>query len=155
MSLTGDIQNIVNSKFPNATYLLSSWFKANRESYDIDIITLSQPLIVLSNELSKDKEIQSNANILSNTNIVMWFLVKGGDEVYTSDIDMNNDIEQLENMADQIANNIYQLDSIRLTGTSLQSYRITQKFKIWNSVLIGVELEMRVKENQIINWCKS
>jgi hypothetical protein len=155
MSLITDIQNIVNTKFPNATFILSSWFKANRESYNMETITTLQPLIVLNNELKKEKEIQQNANILSDTNVIIRVLSKGGDEVYTSDVDMNTDIEILENIADQIANNIYQLESIRLTGTTNQKYSIIPIFKAWNSVLIGVELDMRVKENQIRNWCKS
>lgn len=154
MSLTSDISNIVNTKFPDATYILSSWFKANRASYDIEQMTLAEPLIVLSNELSTDKEIQPNVNILAETKVLMWFLVKGGEGVYTTDEEMNTDIEALAIMADQVYNNIYQLDSIRIKG-GLFKYKTTPKFKIWNSVLVGVEAEARVKENQIRNFCTS
>ena len=151
MSLTTEIATIVNTKFPDATYLLSSWMKANRKSFDFDTMTLAEPLIVLNNELTKDKEIQQNVNVLANTKINMLFLVKGS--VYSTDVEMNTAIEALELMADQVFNNIYQLSQTRLKGSELLSYKITPKFKIWNSVLVGVEAEGRFKENQVINFC--
>lgn len=155
MSLTTEISAIVNAKFPDATYVLSSWFKANRKSYDNVEMTLAKPFIILSNELPKDKEIQPNANLLANSRVLMWFLVKGGEGVYTTDEAMNTDIEALEIIADQIFNNIYQLSNTRLKGTELLSYKITPKFKIFNAVLVGVEAEGRFKENQVRNWCTS
>ena len=153
MSLTTDIATIVNNRFPNATYALNSWFKANLKSYNIEEMTIDNPLIILNNELSKGKEIQPNVNILAETKVVMWFLVKGGDGVYTTDKAMNTDIELLEVMADQIYNNIFQLPVIRLKNNESFRYTVTPKFKIWNSVLVGVEAEARVKENQIRNFC--
>lgn len=153
MSLTTDIKTIVNTKFPDATYALSSWFNANRDSYDIAEMTVEKPLIILNNELPTDKEIQENVNILANTRIMMWFLTQG--DVYKTDIEMNTAIEALTLIADRVYINIFQLNSIRLKGSELFKYRITPKFKIWNSVLIGIEVEARVKENQIRNFCTS
>lgn len=155
MSLTTEISNIINTKFPGdtKTYLLSSWFKANRKSFDIEEMTLEKPLIILNNELTKDKEIQKNANTLADTRIIMQFLVKGN--VYENDLEMNTDIEALELIASNIMNIIYRSDFIRLKGTELFKYKITPKFKIYNSVLVGVEAEARIKENQLISFCST
>jgi len=154
MSLTSDISDIVETKYPDAHYMLSSWFKANRASFDIASMTLDTPLIILNNEIPKDKSIEQNASILAGTRIIMQFLVKADDSVYATDLEMNAAIEELEIIADEIMIQIYQLDSIRLQGSEVQQYRITPKFKVYNSVLVGVEAEGRFKENQIRNWCR-
>ena len=154
MSLTTKIKTIVNTLYPNATFALSSWFKANLSSYNIEEITINKPLIVLSNELKKDKEMEPNVNILANTRVLMWFLVKSDDGVYATDADMQTDIEALEIIADRVYNNIYQLSEVRLKEGELFRYSTTPKFKIWNSVLTGVEAEARIKENQVRNICK-
>ena len=124
MSLTSDIATIVNTKFPDATYALNSWFKANLKSYNIEEMTIAKPLIILNNELPKNKEIQPNVNILAETRVMMWFLVKGGDGVYTTDAAMNTDIELLEVMADKVYNNIFQLPTIRLKGNESFKERV-------------------------------
>lgn len=155
MSLSTDIAAIVASKFPNATYILSSWMKANVASYNLDEISIAKPLIILNNELSTDEEIQPNANILADSRVVMWLLTKVDNQVYASDSAMNTDIEQLKVMARQIAVNVYRLGAIRLKGGELGRYKITPRFKVFNAVLSGVELEFRMKYNELINWCPS
>lgn len=152
MSLTSDVKTLIKTKFPNATVILSSWFKANLASYDLETMTIAEPLIVINNEIRKDKEIQENFNILSDSELIIWCLVKG--DVYDSDDAMNTDIEALEVIADQIYSIINQASQYRLKGTDLFKFTITPKFKIWNSVLNGVEAKGRVKENQVRNICK-
>lgn len=155
MSLTSDIETIVTTLYPDSNYILSSWFKANLASYNLDEITTTKPLIILSNELKKEKEIQPNVNILANTRVLMWFLTKATDGVYTTDTAMQSDIDKLELIADRVYSNIFQLPIIRLKDSELFRYSTTPKFKIFNAVLIGIEAEARLKDNQIIDICKT
>ncbi len=150
MSLINSIESIVNTKVPDATFVLSSWFNANRKSYKIEEITADKPLIVLNNEIRKDNEIQVNANILKDNRIVIRFLMKGG--IYNSSAEMQADIELMESIADSIYPLIYRLPQVRLKGGD-QRYSTTPVFKAWNSILNGVECEAKFKENVISNWC--
>lgn len=155
MSLTTQIENIVNTLYPDAHYFLRSWMKANKESYDLNEMTIAKPLIVLNNEIPKDKEIQDSLNTLAETRIIMWFLAKPDDGVYATDPTMNTLLEQLEPIADRVYNNIFLLDNIRLLEGQKFRYRLTPKFKIWNSALVGWEAEARVRDNQLTNFCTS
>lgn len=151
MSIATSIESIVNSLYPDATYALSSEFRANVKSYNLSEITTTKPLIILNNEQPREKEIQVNANVLSNTRILMYFLTKS--DIYTNDNDLNTALDDLEIIADRVMLNIYQLDDVRLKNNELQQYRLTPRFRVWSSILSGWEAEARFKENQIRNWC--
>lgn len=153
MSLNSDIRTIVEAIAPDATYILSSWFKANRNSYNLETMTPAAPYIILDNEQTEDNEIQENSNILSNTQIKMWFLFKS--DVYDSDEEMEAGFDEIKPLVNQIAVNIYQLDGIRLKGSELAKYKLTKKFKIFNSVLCGWEFSANWRYNTIANWCKT
>ncbi len=153
MSIVNDIANIVSTKFPDATYFFNSWLKANLESFKKTVSEMSQgaPLIILYNDIEKDIEVQPNINLLSNERIVIRVLVKG----YVDDNDphMNDDIEYCEAIANELMTQVYLLDEIRLLGTNKQTWRITPLFKVWNSILNGVQVEGSFKYNKTVNIC--
>jgi len=148
MSLTTRIKTIIETLYPNATYILSSKFAANRASFDVTSEKL--PLIILDNELPKDNEIKKNNNITKDTRLIISIL--DSDSAYLDDDNTNAIIEAMELIADIIAVNIYQLEEIRpISGN--QKYKTTPAFRVYNTHLSGVILEMRVNENQTIRFC--
>lgn len=149
MSLNSQIQTIVETLYPTATYELSSRFQGNIDSYSLESSEL--PLIILDNELSKDNEIQINNNVLKNHRVLISVLKLD---------DPNNTIAQTEALraaceiiADAIAVKIYQLEEVRLKPvSSRQKYKTTPLFHVFNTDLSGVDLEMFVNYNTIVNF---
>lgn len=146
MSLITDVATIVNGLYPDATYLLSSKFRANYQSY----LTAPEsfPLIVLNNELTKDNEIKINNNVIKITRIVIMILALDN----TDNTDVQSEVirSTMEVIADRIAANIYQLTEVRPTGR--QRYKVTPEFHVFNSNLTGVTLDMSVNYNEIVNF---
>lgn len=149
MSLTSEIQNIVESLQPDSTYTLSSAFNANRSSYSIDRV--KYPFIILDNELSKQVEIRKNNNLVKDTRIVI--------SVLTLDKRDNTDTQRealrlsMESIADRIAVNIYQLDSVSVQPGVNQTYGLNPLFNAYITGLSGVAMEMRVNYKEVVNFC--
>lgn len=149
MSLNTQIQTIVETLYPDATYELSSRFQGNIDSYSLESSEL--PLTILDNELSKDNEIQINNNVLKNHRVLISILKLD---------DPNNTIAQseairaeCEGYADAIAVKIYQLEEVRLKPvSSRQKYKVTPLFHVFNTDLSGVALEMFVNYNTVVNF---
>lgn len=149
MSLASKIQAIVLAKSPNATFKLSSYFKANVDSFPLDKISVGKPYVVLSNELEETDTIKPNINIDAEQKVVMWFLANSS--IYQQDLDQNDNlIEPMKDLARQVAMQIYR--DLDVEGDS-NRFVIRPKFKIFNAILSGVELEYRVKENIVVNAC--
>jgi hypothetical protein len=155
MSLVTDIQTIVNTLYPSATFTFASEFNANKESYST--AESGFPLIILDNTLPKRNIINPNANITKPTRIKMLFLTKHTDKnnVNQTDTEMNSLVEAMEVIADRVFINIYQLDSIRRNANEISEYQINPRFRVFNTILTGVEGIANWKENKIINWCKT
>lgn len=151
MSIVNDIEQIVANKYPSATYYFNSDLKANLNTNDLESFTIDNPLIVLYNNIPKDKEIQPNLNVLGNSEIRIRVLVKGSFD--DNDGHMNDDVEACEEIADELMMQIYLLDSVRLLENEKQRYRIQPLFKVWSSILNGVEASGRYKINQTVNAC--
>ena len=147
MSLTTKIKTIITTLYPDATYILSSKFKANIASFDLTTVQL--PLIILDNELTKDAEIKKNNNIQKNHRLLISVLK--ADDTFNDDSETNVIQEECEEIADRIAVVIYQLDEIRPIGN--QKYKITPLFRVFNTGLSGVVIEMQVNENLVRPFC--
>ena len=153
MSLVSDIENIVNTLYPLSTFVLSSRFKASRNSFDLN--KTSYPLIVLDNEITKTASIQKNNNLLKDSQILLSVLDKKPKEEFETDVIINEIQAVAEIMADKIMVNIYQLDAIRLSGGSNQTYKITPLFNEYITNLCGVVIDASVKYNSTISFCKN
>jgi len=146
LSLITDIKSIIATLYPDATLILSSKFKANLTSFNIDAADL--PLVVIDNEQPKDSDIKKNNNVHKDTRIIISFLYLDSKE--NSDEQTNTLIEQAEAMADRVAVNIYQLLTVRPEGN--QAYKITPMFHVFSTDLSGVALEIRVNYQQIVRF---
>ena len=150
MSLITDIQTIITTLYPDATSILSSRFKANESSFDVETDDL--PLIILDNELEKEAEIKINNNIQKNTKIIISVLQL--DSLDNSDQESEVIRQAMEDIADRLAVNIYQLQAIRpINDTS--RYKTTPMFHVFSTNLTGVALEMRANYNEIVSFCKT
>ena len=148
MSLITDIQTIIKGLYPDATYTLSSKFKANVQSFIME--TTEFPLIILNNEIAKNNEININNNILKDTGIKIMIL--SPDDVDNTDAQSEDIRQAMEDHADRIAVNIYQLLEVR--PLSRQKYRTDPLFHVFNTNLTGVTLDMQVNYNEIVNFNK-
>jgi hypothetical protein len=148
MSLYSEIQTIVNTLYPDSSFILSSKFQANVTAYLSEDAVL--PLVILDNELSKNVSIQKNNNILKDSKILISFLDL--DSTDNTDEQSETIREAMEVMADRVANNIYQLQSVHPIGN--QKYKITPLFHVFSSNMTGVALEMQVNYNEIVIMCK-
>ena len=144
MSLITDISTIITDLYPDSTYLLSSKFQANVESYLTT--TAKLPLIILDNELSREGSIQKNNNVLKDSKVLISFLDL--DSVNNTDQQSEDIRARMEVMADTVAAKIYQLEEVRLVGSN-QKYKVTPVFHVFNSNMTGVALEMQVNYNTI------
>jgi len=149
VSLTTSIQTIVSTLYPDATFLLSSKFHANREAISIQASAL--PLIILDNELTKNAEIKKNNNIQKETRILISFLTQ--DTPNNTDLQTDAIREAMEAMADKVAANIWQLIDVRPLKNENQIYKLVPMFHIGPSNLSGVALDMLVNYNEVINMC--
>jgi hypothetical protein len=141
MALEGQIQTIITSIAPTATYMLASKFEANLESFHINPDEL--PLIVLDNELSKNVSIQQNYSVIKETRIVLWFLNQ--DTPDNTDNQTNAIQNAMELLADRTALQIYNIDNVRPSGN--QECKIIKLFNVHNTDLSGVALDIVVNEN--------
>ena len=80
----------------------------------------------------------------------MYFLNK--DDANNTDQESEVIRQAMEDMADRVAVNIYQLEEVRPSGN--QTYRIAPLFHQFGTDLTGVELEMSVNYNSIVGFCK-
>jgi len=153
MSLVTDIQTIVNTLYPSATFKFMSEFHGNLQSHDMT--NVSFPLIILDNTLRKRKQIHTNANLTSSTRLVMYFLTKHSDKsnIHQTDTEMNTLVENMEQIADEVFIQIYRLEKVRFGQNEIAEYDIDPEFKFMSSVLSGVKAQASWKENQIRNWC--
>ena len=148
MSFLTKISSIIATAYPAATFLLSSKFSANLQSYAVN--TAAMPLIILNNELTVDAEIKKNNNIALNRRIVISFL--NLDSVLNTDTDTEVIRDAMETMAIKIASIIWQLPEVVPSGGN-QKFKITPAFHVFNTDLSGVILEMQTNENTISNIC--
>lgn len=148
MSLITETQTIIEGLYPDATFTLSSKFKANYQSFLTE--TSAFPLIVLNNEITKDNEIKINNNVLKNTRIVIMVLEL--DKFDASSVESESLRSACEVIADRIAANIYQLTEVR--PSNRQKYKVIPEFHVFNSDLTGVTLDMNVNYNETINFNK-
>lgn len=106
------------------------------------------PLIILNNELPKEPEIKKNNNVHKNSRIIVSFL--NVDSPDNTDLQSETIRSDMENMADLLAVKIYQLIECRPEGN--QRYKLTPLFHQFASDLTGVNLEMNVIEQVIVNF---
>jgi hypothetical protein len=147
MSLTTSIQTIVSTLYPDATFLLSSKFHANREA--LSVATSALPLIILDNELTKNVEIKKNNNIQKDTRVLISFLTQ--DTPNNTDLQTDAIREAMEVMADKVAVNIWQIAEVIPIGN--QKYKLVPLFHVGPSNLSGVALDMLVNYNEVTNMC--
>ena len=147
MSLTTSVQLITETLYPDATFLLSSKFHANREA--ISISTSGLPLVILDNELTKNAEIKKNYNVQKETRILISFLTQ--DTPNNTDLQTDAIREAMESMADRVAVNIWQLAEVMPIGN--QKYKLVPLFHVGPSNLSGVALDMLVNYNETVNIC--
>lgn len=148
MSLITDTSTIIQELYPDATFVLSSKFKANYQSFLTD--TTDFPLIVLNNEITKDNEIKINNNVIKNTRLVIMILkLDKFDNTGTQSEALRAACEVI---ADRIAANVYQLTEVR--PATRQRYKVTPEFHVFNTDLTGVTLDMNVNYNETINFNK-
>ncbi len=154
MSLVTDIQTIVNTLYPDATFRVMSDFHANAESTKLGFNEF--PLISLDNMFKKRVQINPNANLSKRTPLKMWFLTKSitKQNVYLTDLELEALYISMELHADRVFNNIYQLDSIRINQNEISEYETERKSKVFAPVLSGVLATANWKENNIVSWCK-
>lgn len=148
MSLITDTSTIITELYPDATFILSSKFKANYQSFNLEATQL--PLIILNNEIRKDNEVEINNNVLKNTSLSIMIL--GLDSTDNTDLQSEAIRQEMEGYADRIAANIYQLTEVR--PANRQKYRTDPLFHVFNTNLTGVSLDMQVNYNEIINFNK-
>ena len=144
MALENDIATIINTLYPDATFMLASRLRADINSFHVESDEL--PLIVLDNEFKKENEIQANGSTTKKPRLVIWFL--------NQDTPDNTDAQTLaiqqamELMADRTAQAIFRLQNIKPQGN--QKYNTTPLFHRYNSDLSGVALEILANENTVI-----
>jgi len=153
MSLPSDLKLVIETRFPTSEIVFSSWFLANRNSHDLDEskLTTAAPYIIIFNDADKNKAIQPNANVLSDTLIQVQILAQDTKDANSEESQII--IDALEPLADNIAGIIYRKNNIRLEGAETFRYKVKPMFKRYNSILTGVQLEIRAKENQLISFC--
>lgn len=148
MSLSSDIQTIVNNLYPDATFSILSNFRSNEESFYTE--TSALPFIVLYNEIVKNNEIKINNNVMKNHKLLILFL--NLDDINNTDTQSQAIIDAMEGYADRVAVKIYQLEQVRLNPGARQKYKTTPLFRQFSSSLSGVALEMLVNYNTIVNF---
>lgn len=147
MSIQSDIQSIITTLYPDATYMLASRFRYSVESQEIE--NTEFPLIVLNNELTTDKEIQENRNTLSKYRIQLTVLKK--DDEFNNDEETDAIRQQCEDILDRIMMNIYDLDAIRVRNGQDLKYRVIPIIKATPNILSGVAGIADWDFNQVIN----
>lgn len=153
MSLNSNIQTIVNTLYPSATFKFISDFHINQEAHKLEISSF--PLIVLDNDINETNVINPNSNILANTLIRMYFLTKSSamSNVHLTETQTNVLIESMKTIAREVYGQIYLLDKVRLGNNELGEFRMRPAFKRFSEELSGIVAEATWKENVIINWC--
>lgn len=146
MSLISQVQSIITALAPAATSILSSKFNANYQSFNVDSADL--PLIIIHNEIPKNSEIKKNNNVIKDTKILITLLVL--DSTDNSDSQSQALTDSMEDLADLMAVRIYQELEVRPSGN--QKYKITPMYRVFNTMLTGVALEMQVNYNSIVNF---
>lgn len=150
MSLVTEIETIVKNISPDATFLLSSIFKANVKSFSINKKNL--PLVIFENEIPKDVEVMKNANLQASTRIRLRFLTL--DNPHKTDLEREEIRQAMEDIANRVMVRIFQLEEIRMIpATTNFKYRLTPLFNQFAKDLTGVMVEVTANENLIINWC--
>jgi hypothetical protein len=146
MSLISQIQTIITAIAPGATSILSSKFNANYQSFNFDSSDL--PLIILNNEIPNTSEIKKNNNVIKDVRILITFLVL--DSTDNSDSESQALTDSMEALADLVAVRVYQELEVRPVGN--QKYKITPMYRVFNTMLTGVALDMQINYNSIINF---
>ena len=146
MALQDDIKNIVETTYPNGTFVLGNKFFADFESYTTQ--STEMPFIVLDNTLKKDNSIQPNGNVLKRTQINIWFL--DVDKYDNTPTETSIIQTQMEAIADNIYLQILQLSYIRSEN---EDYTTTRAFHLFNSRLSGVFVQARWSEQTKPSWC--
>lgn len=148
MSVKSKIKSIVQTYYPDATFVFQSWFNSNIESFDISEMTVSKPLIVFYNKISEDVEMQQNMNIVSEQNIRIRILAKTTQD-QTDEYINDNFIEPLKIIANKIMINLFY--DVEIKGSFNPKWRFGDPLlKIYNSILSGVEVTSNVKLQQVI-----
>lgn len=150
MSLTYDVKHIVETLYPTATYDLISTFMANVDTFCFERSDF--PYIFLNNLIVVDGEIKHNANLLENNKLNMFFFTPAE----KGSTDMQNEVlvDEMRDIARRVAVNIYRVPRVRLNRSENQKYKIYTRLHWFTTNLVGCELEMYVKENTTVNFCK-
>lgn len=146
MSLITDIQTIITSVVPNSTQILSSKFNSNVQSFLEP--SSGFPIVIIDNEISKNSEIKKNNNVQKDTKIVISVLDL--DSIDNTDVQSQALADNCEDIADLIAVRIYQVLEVRPKGN--QAYKITPMYRVFNTMLTGVILEVQINYNTIVNF---
>lgn len=131
MTLAQKIENIVTTLYPSATFLLSSEFEADYESYFKDENTL----IVLNNELDEEDIIQENVNFLTKHRIQISVYLK--DEFDTKNKESNLIVDQAKEISRKIYFNIWLLPDINAEKSDGKIFH-KPVIKAMNSIRTGV-----------------
>jgi hypothetical protein len=146
MSLITEISAFIPAMYPSATFVLSSKFRANLQSFDVT--SAKMPLIILDNELPKDNTVGANDNVQKDSRIVISVLFL--DNLENTDLQSETLRANAEIIADSLAVQIYQLASVK--PKPRQNYKVTPLFHVYNSNMTGVSLEMQVNYNEVVNF---
>ena len=146
MILINEIIAIAQAVAPTATVILSSNFNANYQSFQTPETAF--PLIVIDNEYPKNSEIMKNNNVLKDTRILIRVL--GLDITDNTDTQSATIADNMESIADLIAVRIYQLIPVRPNGN--QRYKLIPQYRVYNTLLTGVNCEMYVNYNEVVNF---
>jgi len=157
MSLPYDFKALIQTRFPNSEVVFSSWFLAGRNSHNLaeEKLSITIPYIIIYNDAEKNKSIQQNVNVLSDTFIQIEILAKDGDDKSANSEQSQLILDALEPLADNIIGILYRENVVRLQGTEDFKYKLKPVFKKYESILTGWKIEIRAKENQIISFCKT
>jgi len=148
MSLITNIETIVNTLYPTYEFILASKQNADDEIFNND----TGYYIILDDTITKDKELQQNANILTYNSFEMWCMQLRDED--DSDETVNTKCLEMELVGDRIMTNIFQLDSVLINNNESFKYKSDKIKNFFISILCGQKITFKVKENQIISYCK-
>jgi len=153
MSLATQIESIINTLYPAATFMFSSEINAKKEvSQNGQALPsgITYPFIVYDNYLSSTSKIKENANILSKEKIVITVL--NIDDRESTDSQSQVVVDAMKVIAERIMINIWRLDEIREEDPQ---FLISPVIRQWSNTLSGVVAFANWDYNKIINWCKT
>ncbi len=151
MSLVTKIETIVNTLYPDYTFMLAT--PSNADATITNLEKTEVPVVILEVPFDKPKSYKQNANLITTNDITLWFMQTRARD--NTDVEINTKIEAMELVGDRVMNNILQEDIIMIDNGEDFNYTSRQVWNFFISVLCGVKITMKVKEQQIISYCQT